>query len=371
MKKLRVGGSAAIIIKSTFLSNAENGAAAIRKELVGDYNLHTILDLPGGVFSATGSTGVKTVVLFFDKGQPTRDIWYYQLNLERNLGKTHPLTEKDMDDFLSRYKDRSSSANSWTVDATDLSNANFDLSVKNPNEVLERQLDSPEIILSNIKSTDHDIQNLLNEILLTESSENIELLPLGELCDFNPPKKEARQSLNEDQLVTFLPMGDLGILQKYTQPIKIKRLREVIDRYTYFAENDVLLAKITPCFENGKLAIAKNLENGIGFGSSEYIVMRPKANLLSEYLLYFLSQETFRSKGKIIMTGASGHKRVPVEYVKQQKLAVPSLEEQRRIVKTLDSAFEKIDNAITLTGSSLQSLVELKKSLIGKALNGK
>lgn len=167
MKKLRTGGEAAVVIKNTFLTNEPNGATGkIRRELLEGYNLHTILDLPGGVFSATGSIGVKTVVLFFRKGEPTREIWYYQLNPGRNLGKTNPLNINDFDDFLAKYKTRESGENSWIVKVEDLDQATLDLGIKNPHEPEIEELKSPEEILEDIKIIDKEITKVLEEINL-------------------------------------------------------------------------------------------------------------------------------------------------------------------------------------------------------------
>lgn len=165
MKKLRVGGEAAIVIKNTFLTNEPNGATgAIRRQLLENFNLHTILDLPGGIFSATGSTGVKTVVLFFRKGEPTKSIFYYQLNVGRNLGKTAPLNVNDLNEFLLRYQDRNTSENSWTVSVDDLDQTTLDLGVRNPYESVAEELKSPAEILSDIKRLDAETASLLSEI---------------------------------------------------------------------------------------------------------------------------------------------------------------------------------------------------------------
>lgn len=167
MKKLRTGGEAAVVIKNTFLTNEPTGATGkIRKELVEGYNLHTILDLPGGVFSATGSTGVKTVVLFFRKGEPTRDIWYYQLNPGRNLGKTNPLNIGDFSDFLAKYKTRETSENSWTVSIDDINKSTLDLGVKNPHEPEAEELKLPKEILDDIKQIDKEIAQLLEDMVV-------------------------------------------------------------------------------------------------------------------------------------------------------------------------------------------------------------
>ncbi len=105
--------------------------------------------------------------------------------------------------------------------------------------------------------------------------------------------------------------------------------------YTYFADDDILLAKITPCFENGKLGVARGLTNGVGFGSSEYIVLRSKGKIDSEYLFHYLSQNSFRATGAKTMNGAVGHKRVPKEFIEELEIPLPPLLEQKRIVAIL------------------------------------
>src|ERR1700736_4725300 len=112
---------------------------------------------------------------------------------------------------------------------------------------------------------------------------------LSEVCSITPPKREARERLSAAAQVSFLPMEDMGIGDKFVRATQAKPLSVVNGSYTYFADGDVLLAKITPCFENGKLGIAKELTNGIGFGSSEYIVFRPDITISEEWLYYYLS----------------------------------------------------------------------------------
>jgi hypothetical protein len=110
IKILKAGGKAAVVIKNTFLSNTDNASVALRKLLLESCNLHTVLDLPGGTFTGAG---VKTVVLFFEKGSATKKVWFYQLNLDRNLGKTNALNEKDLNDFIELQKTKAESENSW------------------------------------------------------------------------------------------------------------------------------------------------------------------------------------------------------------------------------------------------------------------
>lgn len=185
------------------------------------------------------------------------------------------------------------------------------------------------------------------------------LVSLSEVCQIKPPKKEAKEKLTDTDLVSFVPMKNLGICAKSIELNEDRQLGKVSGSYTYFADNDVLLAKITPCFENGKLGIAQNLTNGIGFGSSEYIVFRSREELAPEYLFYFLSQDSFRSTGAQVMTGAVGHKRVPKEFIENQKIPLPSIPEQKRIVAILDEAFAGIDAAVANTEKNLANAREL------------
>ena len=187
---------------------------------------------------------------------------------------------------------------------------------------------------------------------------------LGEISHIKPPKREARNRLNPSDIVSFVPMEDLGIDQKLLEPAKERMLSEVEGSYTYFAENDVLLAKITPCFENGKLGIAKNLRNGIGFGSSEYIVFRTCDSLYNEFLYYFLSQEGFRVNGAKNMSGAVGHKRVAKDFIEQTLIPLPPLPEQKRIVAILDEVFAAIGKAKENAEKNLANARELFESYL-------
>ena len=185
---------------------------------------------------------------------------------------------------------------------------------------------------------------------------------LAEVCQIKPPKAEARRRLSETDTVSFVPMEDMGIDQKIFLSTQSRPLAEVAGNYTYFAEGDVLLAKITPCFENGKLGIAANLINGIGFGSSEYIVFRPNESVDKEWLYYFLSRETFRLEGAAHMSGAVGHKRVTKEFIESYPIPIPPLPEQQRIVGILDEAFAGIAIAKANAAKNLQNARALFES---------
>ena len=161
IKMLKAGGRAAVVIKNTFLSNSDNASKALRQELLESCNLYTVLDCPGGTFLGAG---VKTVVLFFEKGKPTRKIWYYQLDPGRNLGKINPLNDDDLAEFVKLQKTFADSERSWTIDAKDIDQETFDLSVKNPNTPEQDPIRSPEEILDEIKTLDAEAAKVLAKI---------------------------------------------------------------------------------------------------------------------------------------------------------------------------------------------------------------
>lgn len=143
------------------LKNRIQSGYNLREELLENCNLHTVLDLPSGTFTGAG---VKTVVLFFEKGKSTQKTWFYQLNLDRNLGKTNPLNEKDLAEFVELQKTKAESENSWTVNIKDIDQTTFDLSAKNPNTPEEAPLRKPKEILKNMADLDKESAAILNSI---------------------------------------------------------------------------------------------------------------------------------------------------------------------------------------------------------------
>ena len=199
------------------------------------------------------------------------------------------------------------------------------------------------------------------------------VVKIGEVCTISPPKGELKHtSLTQDDFVSFLPMEDLGISSKNINPTKTKTLAEASGSYTYFGEGDILLAKVTPCFENGKLGIATGLTNKVGFGSSEFIVIRPDTTkVVPSYLYYRLLEPTFRAKGRSLMVGACGLKRLPKSYVSESHLYLPSISEQKRIVDILDAEFAKIDALKDNAEKNLQNAKDLFQAVLRKELEPK
>lgn len=161
IKSLKAGGRAAVVIKNTFLSNSDNASVSLRRELLTSCNLHSVLDMPGGTFQGAG---VKTVVLFFEKGASTRKVWFYKLNPGRSLGKTTALNDEDLVDFVNLQANFDDSENSWSIDAKTVDQESFDLSVKNPNvgeEIVHR---SPQEIIDEIVALDEEAVEILDSI---------------------------------------------------------------------------------------------------------------------------------------------------------------------------------------------------------------
>jgi type I restriction enzyme M protein len=161
IKIMKAGGRGGVVIKNTFLSNTDNASVALRKKLLEECNLHTIMDCPSGTFLGAG---VKTVILFFEKGAPTRKVWYYQLDPGRSMGKTNSLNDDDLTEFVTLQKKKAESPKSWSVDVSTINRGTFDLSVKNPNAPEEAPLKTPEEILEEIAVLDAESAEVLKGI---------------------------------------------------------------------------------------------------------------------------------------------------------------------------------------------------------------
>jgi type I restriction enzyme M protein len=161
IKYLKAGGRAAVVIKNTFLSNPDNASKALRKELLENCNLHSVLDCPGGTFIGAG---VKTVVLFFEKGAPAKNVWYYQLDPGRNMGKTNALNDDDLKEFIELQASFADSDKSWSINVKDIDQETFDLSVKNPNAPEETPLREPQEIIAEMEALDVESKEILEGI---------------------------------------------------------------------------------------------------------------------------------------------------------------------------------------------------------------
>lgn len=189
-------------------------------------------------------------------------------------------------------------------------------------------------------------------------------------CIISNPLKSGIKKLEDEDLVSFVPMeavkeyGGMDLRQT-------RMLDEVYKGYTYFKENDVVVAKITPCFENGKGSIATGLKNGVGFGTTEFHVLRNLESMDEEYLFYLSISYPFRKNGEAIMIGAGGHKRISEDYVKDYRQGIPEKEEQRDIVKYIKTRLIQIDKMIGINKEIVERYEEYRSALITDVVTGK
>jgi len=213
------------------------------------------------------------------------------------------------------------------------------------------------------------IQATLNKVF-SKAEEKWGLVKLTEMCKINPSKNEIKH-LSDDTQVTFVPMTAVNEITGEIEKPEIRLLGEVKKGYTYFREGDILFAKITPCMENGKSVIAKHLVNGIGFGSTEFHVLRPiKGKAIPEWIHFYIRQKTFRTEAARNMTGSVGQQRVPVYFLKSVKIPFAPIEEQKKLVSYLSGikSFEiSIDKLQQKTEDELEKLIP---SILYKAFRG-
>ena len=160
------------------------------------------------------------------------------------------------------------------------------------------------------------------------------------------PSKDEVRGLPETTKVSFVPMADINMNSEFFVAKEERQISEVLSGFTYFKDDDILLAKITPCFENGKAGIARNLTNGVGFGSTEYIVIRANTDVVyPEWIYYHINSTDFILEGKNYMTGTAGQQRVDINYVKQYSIPVPALEVQKEVLDKIKNEQELVKPA--------------------------
>ena len=222
-----------------------------------------------------------------------------------------------------------------------------------------------ELAEQNIVRAQQFMASVLNDVF---DGLDCERVKLQDACLINPLKSEVK-GLGDIEM-SFLPMVNLNEHQIDFTPKQTKKLKEVYTGYTYFKDGDVLLAKVTPCFENGKAGLASNLVNGIGFGSSEYYVLRANPNILPAYIYFNITTSEFLRMGARNMSGAVGLKRVTKDFLFNYEIPVPSIELQENIVKYFANQGTKLS---ILRNRSVERLVELKalkSSLLDAAFKG-
>jgi len=212
------------------------------------------------------------------------------------------------------------------------------------------------------------LPSALHQVFSRAKKENWPTKKLREIAILNPKKQEVN-SLSDNLLVSFVPMSAVDEITQTIKEYEFRRLSSVKKGYTYFKEGDILFAKITPCMENGKVAIAKNLKNGIGFGSTEFHVLRPRDKVLAEWIFYIVGSHAFREEAERHMTGTAGQQRVPIGFLEDAKIPLPPLSEQKKIVAYLDALSQKSRELQKLQQQTAADFSALRQSVLAQAFN--
>ena len=363
IKYLKAGGSAGIVIKNTFLSNTDNASIELRKKLLEECNLHTILDLPSGVFQA----GVKTIVLFFKKGEPTQKVWFYQLNLDRTLGKTAPLNENDLADFVEKQKTKADSENSWSVKVADLDD-NCDLSVKNPNKVEVVDERTPheiaaeiEALLANCEIVERDYGDAMRP--------SWDIKKLEDLCETFADGDWIEKKDQSSCGIRLIQTGNVGNgifrgkddSKRYISQQTFERLN-----CTEIFPGDILVSRLPEPIGRGCL-IPETGEKMIT--AVDCTIIRLKPSCKAKYLVYYTQSGEYQYSVGKVSTGTT-RQRISRKNLGEIDIPLPSLPEQQRIVDILDQEFAKIDTLKANVQKALSLCDDLKQALLRKAFNG-
>ncbi len=199
--------------------------------------------------------------------------------------------------------------------------------------------------------------------------ESWEFTNLGNICHINP-KKIDTTNLDDNMEVSFIPMADVSDISGEVIGNQTRTLGEVKKGFTNFNEGDIVFAKITPCMENGKSAIIGKLKNNVGYGTTEFYVLRPKEVLYNRYVYHLVRSKFFRDKAKSNMTGAVGQQRVPKKFMQEYEINLPSMPEQQEIVRLLDNLLSREQSTVTACEEALTTIDTLKKSILARAFRG-
>lgn len=323
---LNPNGRAAIVVPEGIIFQSQSAYVALRKMLVVN-QLAAVISLPAGVFNPY--SGVKTSILILDRAvaKASKHVAFFKIENDGfALGAQRKAVKGSQ---LPQVK---SELSAWLRAARGGEGGGLD--------------SSHGFVVARKEISNGGDYNLSGERYKSEAAEehDVPRVRISDICTVNPAKRPL-QHLPPETEVSFVPMADLNEWRIGFEPKETKQLSEVGASYTYFADGDVLLAKVTPCFENGKAGIARNLRNGIGFGSSEFYVLRPGENVMAEWVYRCITHEVFRSKAIAQMTGTGGLQRVPRAVVEGFEIPLPPLEMQREIVAEIEGYQRVIEGA--------------------------
>jgi type I restriction enzyme S subunit len=199
--------------------------------------------------------------------------------------------------------------------------------------------------------------------------ETVALVPLGEVVDINP--RFGRDEPADDMLASFVPMKCVEEETGRFAPLEDRKVSDVRKGYTVFRDGDVIFAKVTPCMENGKAAVLSGLTNSVGFGSTEFFVLRPSGRIDPKYLLHFVLQQSFRKEAARNMTGAVGLRRVPKSWLEQQRIPLPPIAAQRQIVAEIEEQFTRLDAGVAALRRVQANLKRYRAAVLKAACEGR
>ena len=343
---LTPSGRAGIIVPEGIIFQSQKAHKQLRKMLVEDY-LVAVVSLPAGVFKPY--SGVKTSILILDKSlaKRTDHVAFFKVEDDGfDLGDQRrpidsndlPQVQAELTEYLSRLR-----AGETVVGIAE-STAEY-----TTGEPTDGSQSSLGLIVEKAKVAADGSYGLSAERYRSSGTRShaFPLVRIGDVCTINPRKNEL-VGLDSNTRVSFVPMADLNEGRMTFRPIKEKLLSDVLKSYTYFVNNDVLFARVTPCFENGKAGIARGLLNGIGFGSSEFYVLRCREGVLPEWIYFCVTHPIFRDSAVAQMTGTGGLQRVPRDYVAGFEIPLPPLQVQQEIVAEVEAYQRVIDGARTV-----------------------
>ena len=347
---LTPSGRAGIIVPEGIIFQSQNAHKQLRKMLVENY-LVAVISLPAGVFQPY--SGVKTSILILDKvlAKKTDRVGFFKVENDgfdlgaqrRPIDKNDlPQVRSELTTYLQQLRDGAAAAAVQPALAMRVAEPGEQYSTK-------ESIPTQGLVLGKDKVAADGEYNLSGERYRenTRSVAAFPFFPIGKICTINPRKSELSE-IRADTMVSFVPMSDLNENQMAFVVKEQRALCEVGASYTYFRDNDVLLSKVTPCFENGKAGIAKNLKNGIGFGSSEFYVLRSSERALPEWIYFCVSHPLFRQSGIKNMTGTGGLQRVPRKFIDDFEVPLPPLDVQQEVVAEIEGYQKVIDGARTV-----------------------
>jgi len=344
---LTTNGRAGVIVPEGIIFQSGIAYKALRKMLVEKY-LFAVVSLPGGIFQPY--SGVKTSILLMDKqlAKKAESILFVKVENDGfDLGaQRRPIEKNDLTKalvILQQYKQALQSG-------------------EDPRTILSDSKVSSMAVLAEksqiAKNGDYNLSGERYRESIVKLHQKWPMVELGEVCEINPKKSEIK-TVSPDTVVSFVPMSDLSDNGMFFEIKQTKKLSDVLSGYTYFCNNDVLLAKVTPCFENGKSGIAQGLKNNIGFGSSEFVVLRSSERIIPELVYRFVSSERFREMGIPQMTGTGGLQRLPTSFISNFQIPLPPLEVQKEIVAELDN-YQKIISGASQVVESYKPAIKIE-----------